>query len=184
VLTASRFKYLYLTYFSKPASDRVLYRLIGAQKVRKILEIGLGDASRALRLISVAHRQASQEPVRYTAIDLFEARPAGTPGLTLKDAHKELKATGAQVQLIPGDATSAVARSANSLQNLDLVLISAGHDDAALAGIWFYLPRMLHAKSAVYLETRDEPGGTAKLTLLPALEIEARAAAHRRRRAA
>jgi hypothetical protein len=184
VLTASRLKYLYLAYFSKPACDRVLYRAMARQKVQRILEIGLGDACRAQRLISVAHRCAGGEAVRYTAIDLFEARPAGMPGLPLKDAHKLLKATGAQVQLIPGDPASALARSANALQNLDLILISAGHDEAQLVGAWFYFPRMLHTGSAVYIESRHGDAALPTLTRLSASEIESRANAGRRRRAA
>lgn len=184
MLTASRLKYLYLAYFSKPACDRILYRAMARQKVQRILEIGLGDASRAQRLIAVAQRYTSGEPVRFTAIDLFEARPTGVPGLALKDAHKLLKATGAQVQLIPGDPASALARSANALQNTDLILISAQHDEAHLAGAWFYLPRMLHASSAVYVESKQGEPALPVLTRLSASEIETRANAGRRRRAA
>lgn len=184
MLTASRLKYLYLAYFSKPACDRVLYRAMARQKVQRILEIGLGDAVRAQRLIGVAHRCCGGEPIRYTAIDLFEARPSGMLGLPLKDAHKLLKATGAQVQLIPGDPASALARSANALQNTDLVLISALHDEAQLAAAWFYLPRMLHAGSAVYVESRHGEASLPVLTRLSVSEIETRANASRRRRAA
>lgn len=184
MLTASRFRYLYLAHFSKPKCDRILYRAMTRQKVQRILEIGLGDAARAQRLISVAHRFSGGEPVRYTAIDLFEARPSGMPGLALKDAHKLLKATGAQVQLIPGDPASALTRSANALQNTDLILISGQFDEAQLAGAWFYLPRMLHAGSAVYLESQPGDSALPVLTRLAASEIESRANAGRRRRAA
>ena len=108
-------------------------------------------------------------------------RTSAAPGLSIKEAHRLLKATTAQVQLIPGDPRT-LARAANALQNQDLVIISAEHDDAALAGAWFYLPRMLHADSVVYRETRVAE------TLVPALlapsEIEFLASANRRPRAA
>jgi hypothetical protein len=42
---------------------------------------------------------------------------------------------------------------------VDLVLISAAHDEAALAGAWFYLPRMLHEGSVVLQEV---PGDDKK----------------------
>ena len=177
---ANRLRYLYLAYLSKPKSDRAIYRAIRRQNVRKILEIGIGGVPRALRMIDLAKRYAGGEAVRYVAIDLFEARPEGSGGLSLKEAHRVFKATGAQVQLIPGD-TGAVARSANSLQNMDLVIISAEHDDAALEKSWFYLPRMLQPTSLVYRETRVD--GTIVPVLLPASQIEALATANRRRAA-
>ena len=177
-------RYLYLSYLSKPKSDRALYRAIAGHKPRKILEIGLGTGDRALRMIDLATRVAS-DPVRFVAIDLFEARPAdGGASLTLKDAYRLLKSTTAQVQLIPGDAASALQRSANALQNIDLVVISLTPTQPALGSGWFYLPRMLHSQSAVYLETTAASGEGVALALLPAAEIETRAAASRSRRAA
>jgi hypothetical protein len=186
LLNANRLKYLYLSYLSRPASDRVLYRAIGRRNVRKFLEIGVGPSRRTLRMIDLAGRVSQGESVRYAAIDMFEARPpGGTPGLSLKEAHKLLKSTGAQVQLIPGDPASALARSANALMNMDLVIISAEHDEASLAEAWFYLPRMLHANSAVYLETKAATAaGANQLTLLAADEIARRATPKRTRRAA
>src|SRR5262249_48247135 len=143
----SRLKYLYLAYFSKPAEHRILYRLIHRHKLRKILEIGFGNPQRSVRMIQVATNRRIGQGVRYAAIDLFEARSKEQPGLALKDAHCLLKPTAASVQLVPGDASSALTRSANALHDMDLVIISADYDEPALAGAWFYLPRMLHAGS-------------------------------------
>ncbi len=180
----SRLKYLYLAYFSKPVGDRVVYRAIGRRKARRILEIGVGPSGRTLRMIGLARRGAGGEAVRYVAVDLFEARGAASGGLSLKETHRLLKPTGAQVQLIPGEAAQALARCANSLQNMDVVLISADHSEQSLAGAWFYLPRMLHATSQVYLESRLPEGAGTTLRPLKADEIEALAATHRRRKAA
>jgi hypothetical protein len=185
LLTVSRLKYLYLAYFSKPLGDRILYRAIGRRKVRRILEIGIGNASRALRMIGVAQRGASGEAIRYVAIDPFEARrPDAVPGLSLKEAHRLLKSTAAQVQLIPGDPAAALSRSANALQNMDLVIISSDHDEQALADAWFYLPRMLHAGSQVYIESRLSHTADKTLALLAPAEVEARASVKGRRKAA
>jgi hypothetical protein len=185
LLTTSRLKYLHLAYLSKPISDRIIYRGICKRKVHKILEIGIGTADRAQRMIGVAQRNTSGEPCRYVAVDPFEARrPQDGPGLSLKEAHRLLKATGAQVQLIPGEPAAALARAANALANMDLVVISSDYDLQALAEAWFYLPRMLHAGSQVYLESRPAPAAERTLTLLSPAEIEARASVNRRRRAA
>lgn len=181
---ATLVRYLYLSRFSKPVGDRVLYRAMRRTPVCRILEIGIGSTPRSLRLIDLAQRLHGQEPVRYTAIDLFEARPADRTRLSLKDAHRLFKATGAQAQLIPGDAAGAIARSANSLPNQDLVLIAADHDPQALSGAWFYLPRMLHPKSCVFVETHDATSGIMTYRPLELGEIQARAMAARKRRAA
>jgi hypothetical protein len=181
---ATRLRYVYLAYFSKPVSERVLYRALRRTGARKILEIGIGDPARTLRMIHLAHRLAGGEAVRYAAIDLFEARPTTAQRkLSLKEAHRLLKPTPAQIQLIPGDLGQALARVANSLPNVDVVLISKEHSDASLSGAWFYVPRMLHAHSAVFRELPDATTGATTLAVLEPGEIQARAAASRRRAA-
>ncbi len=184
MLIASRFKQLYLSYFSKPLSDRVIYRTIARRKVRRIVEIGIGTGQRTRRMIDLASRLGQGETIRYAAIDLFESRsPDASRGLSLKDAHRLLQSTAAKVQLIPGDPASALARWANSLQNVDLVVIAADYDEKALAGAWFYLPRMLHAGSTVYLESRAADSAGMALRVAGRSEIDQHAAASRRRAA-
>ncbi len=185
MLTTSHLKHLWLAYLSRPASDRVLYRTIRRNRVRKILEIGIATATRTLRMVHLAQRGARGEAVRYVAVDLFEARAGQQAAvLSLKEAHRLLKSTTAQVQLIPGDPASALGRAANALQNLDLVVISADHDAESLGDAWFYLPRMLHADSVVYIESRAASGEQTAFALLSREEILKRANVNRRRRAA
>lgn len=176
-------KYIYLAHFSKPAADRALYQAIRRLPARRILEIGIGSADRTMRLVRLARQAAGDEPVRYAAIDLFEGRGAELPkGLSLKDTHRMLAPADVAVQLIPGDAGQTLARVANSLANMDLVLISAQHDIASLSSGWFYVPRMLHPGSQVFLETRGAEGEPS-LRLMPAAEIELLANGARRRAA-
>jgi hypothetical protein len=181
--TVGRLKYAFLAYFSKPVADRILFREVRRRRASKMLLLGLASTQRALRLMGVAADVTSGHEVHFAAIDLFEARPADQAGLGLKEAYRQLKASGHKVQLIPGDPPSALARSANALGQLDLILISADHSDASIGSGWFYVPRMLHAQSRVYLETVGEGGLTSWRLLLPS-EIERLAVAHRPRRAA
>ena len=53
---------------------------------------------------------------------------------------------------MPGDPFSALARTANSLPNVDLMLVDAHQDADSLAQAWFYAPRMLHDTSLVLVE--------------------------------
>jgi hypothetical protein len=144
-------------YLSRPAHERVLYRAIRKHKIGRIVELGVGTGVRAQRLIAMAQRHHGDE-VRYAGVDLFEARDASQPGLTLKRAHVLLRGTGAKVQAVPGDPYSALARVANGLTETQLLIVAADQDAAALERAWFYVPRMLTADALVFVETHGEKG--------------------------
>ncbi|HUT90182.1 MAG TPA: hypothetical protein VMY37_11840 [Thermoguttaceae bacterium] len=136
-------------------------------------------------MIKLAGLQSSPGQIRYTGIDLFEARtPSDGPGLTLKAAHRLLSRTGARVQLLPGDPFSVLARAANNLRGSELVIISAGHDPNSLAHAWFYVPRMLCEGSYVLIEEPSGPEGEVSLRRLAPDEINPLAHAATLRRAA
>lgn len=167
-------KYIYLAYLSKPAADRAIYRHVREHKPRAIVEIGVGQASRTERMLQLLLRDVAAADVRYTGIDMFEARPAESPGLALKQAHAQLKSFGVKVQLVPGDPAMALARAANGLKNTDLLIISHDQDPASLAKAWTFVPRMLHPGSHVFLETADAAGGPTRFVPLSMAEIEQR----------
>ncbi len=147
------------------------------------MEIGIGNTGRTLRLIDLALRLSEGEAVRYAAIDLFEARASDLTKLPLKEAHRLLKTTAVQSQLIPGEPAMALARCANSLPEVDLLIIASEQLDAALEGAWFYLPRMLHQGSLVLREEHDAETNQRKFRRLELAEIRQRAGRNRRRAA-
>ncbi len=180
----SRLKYLHLAYFSKPLGQRCLHRAIRRYGVRRIVEIGVGDLRRAIRMIDLAARCAGDvREIKYTGIDLFEARGDDRPPLMLKQAHKTLIATGAKIKLVPGNPFDGLSRTANTLLGTDLLLIADDVDTAALEQAWFYVPRLLHERSAVFQATSDQEG-VASYHRVAADEITQRAGRHKRRRAA
>jgi hypothetical protein len=171
-------RFAYLSYFSQPPSDRLIYRAIRRHRVRRIVEFGIGLGQRAVRMIETAGLFTPKQEVFYTGADLFEARSSYEgPGLTLKMAHRRLKATGARIQLLPGDPFSVLSRSANGLSGIDLIIISDRQDKDSLARGWFFLPRMLHEGSNVFIEEPSGQAGKHVLRRLPLREIEERAAA-------
>jgi predicted O-methyltransferase YrrM len=185
VPAAGRLKYLFLAWLSKPKGDRRLYRLIRRRRPKRIVELGIADGRRALRMISVATRDAVAGEVSYAGIDLFEARATDkSTTLTLKEAYRRLKATGARIRLAPGDPLNALTRVANELTGTDLLLISAGQDKESLAQAWFYVPRMLHAGSLVMVEEIDTQRQTNVWRQLTIAEVNARVPQRDRRRAA
>ncbi|MDX1944208.1 MAG: hypothetical protein SFU86_02275 [Pirellulaceae bacterium] len=164
----------YLLYFSQPAADRTLLKGIKGQPIRSIVELGIGPAGRTEKVLEVAGWQSTSQPLRYTAIDLFEARPTGQPPLSLKQAFGNLRKTGAKVQLVPGDPLAALLRVANSLAGTDLLIVSSGHDPDLLRPAWKFVPRMVHPKTLVFLE--ESTGGKLAWRQLTPSDIERLAA--------
>ncbi len=151
-------KRLYLGHLSKPKSDRVIYRNILKQGAGSIVELGMGSLQRTLNLIELAQVSSGAAKIRYTAIDLFDSRPADMPELKLIQTHRELCKTGAQVKLMPGDE-SVLGQIANSLTNSDLILISSCSDIQSQSQLLFYLPRMVHENSLILQQQTLESGG-------------------------
>lgn len=148
---------MHLTMLAKPVADRSIYKAIKKHKFQSFVEVGLDSGKRCQNLIRVAQRFSAVGSVRYTGVDQFDARESGEP-LQLIEMHRTLKAFNAKTQLVPGDIKSAVQRIANSHVRTDMIIISAGYDEASLAASWFYVPRMLHASSMVLVqENTDEP---------------------------
>jgi hypothetical protein len=171
-----------LAYFSRPAADRAVYRILNKSRVKTVVELGVGVGLRTERMIAVILRRAGAETVRYTGIDLYEARSKQSPGMSLKEAFRWSKRLGVKTELIPGDPFSALSRAANRLTNTDLIVISADQDREALAQSWFYVPRMITDASIVLLE---EPAEAAtRFRIVPRAEIDALAAASNVRKAA
>lgn len=148
--------YVRLAHFSRPKCNRQLYQLVKRNRVCRIVEIGISSLSRAVAMIEVAQRFAGDQKIWYTGIDWFEARPAGMSSLSLKEAYRVLRATEANVRLVPGGLAASLASAANAHQNTGLILIGPDVSEADLAGAWFYVPRMLNDSSVVLSERRTD----------------------------
>ena len=176
-----------MRYRSKPPHERVVYRLIHRHRCRRLVELGLGTAERAARMISVANHRHGYEGVQYTGIDLFEGRDqeADAP-LPLKEVHQRLAGTPATVKLVPGDPLSALARVANAHAATDLLVVGSPFCRVDLDQAWFYVPRMLHSGSIVLIERPGEGEEEPAFERLEVGQIEQRAesARNRRKRAA
>ncbi|HET6883705.1 MAG TPA: hypothetical protein VFI31_26360, partial [Pirellulales bacterium] len=128
---------VYLAYFSQPAKDRVLYRAICRTAPARILELGMERGQRSTRLVEVVRRAQPGALPHYTGIDLFELSSAS--GIPLKAAYCKLQATGARVRLVPGDPFTALAQSANTIGQCDLIVVAASLDAESLRRAWFYV---------------------------------------------
>ncbi len=176
----NRLQILHLLYLSKPRADRLVYHGIRRFKPRKMAQVGLGTGVRSLRMLTMACQYHPAEEVQFVGLDRFEDRPADQgPGISLREAHRTLRATGAKIQLLPGDPCDGLVRAANGLGKLDLLLLAPGADAQDMAGAWLYVPRLLHEQSLVFLETATAEGEPA-IRLVGHEEIGLLAGARRR----
>jgi hypothetical protein len=183
VAAASALRAFWLKWFSKPVGDRPLYQAVSKSRPRKLMLLGLADGQRAIRLISLAQRFHAADQVEFVGIDRFDSRPVDVPHFTLKQAHQLLRTTSARIKLIPGDPREALVRAANSLQGIELVVISADQTGDSLSQAWFYLPRTLAGDALILREEIVAEG----LLLKPISRLDLQrlaAAASVRRRAA
>lgn len=182
---ANQLRLFYLLHLANPATDRLIYRAVFESHARSLMEIGLKQCQRALRLIEVAAMASPISAIRYVGVDPFELRePQTAPGYCLKDAYRLLRRTQAQIQLLPGDPLTALARMANWLKPVELLVVSAGVDPRSMAAAWFYIPRILRHNSLVFQEIRIPGGDRVELRQLARSEIERLAWAAQPRRAA
>lgn len=180
----NRLRSLHLLYLSKPAADRPIYRAIRNRNTHKIVELGIGSGQRAMRMIGVAKQTVPESEIHYVGMDLFEGRPAASePSLSLKVAHQLLRGTGVRVQLVPGNPADSLIRLANSLGKVDVLIVPAELDSPASARVWFFVPRMLHERSLVFVET-VRADGQKTFIIKPRHAIDQLAAAGYSRRAA
>jgi hypothetical protein len=180
----SQLRSLYFRYFSKPQSDSPVYKAIRRHAARKIVELGIGNGRRALRMIEVAKTTSPGHDICYIGMDMFEGRSESDgPRLSLKAAHQLLRRDGVRVQLVPGNPPESLVRVANSLLKIDLLIVPAEMDSPASSRVWFFVPRMLHQRSVVFVERVLDDGRRA-LRVKPPAEIDELASVGTRRRAA
>jgi hypothetical protein len=168
--TISRWKLFYLLYLSRPKQNRAIYKKIQKGGITKVLELGLDLAGRTQRMLTLAIARAEGNPglIRYTGVDAFETRTAcDGPGVTLKEAYRQLRPSGAKIQLLPGNPFSALSPVADRLGQFDLIVVSADVLGKELSRAWFYVPRLLHADTKVYVENLE----SGEFRLLSAKQI-------------
>lgn len=162
---------LYWSYLANPAEERAIYSAVLKHRPSRIVEIGLGTAQRAEKLLKLVKSCGVTAP-RYVGVDLFEGRSEGVRGVGLKDTYKILVALGADVKLIPGDAATVLRRISNALQANDLLLIDAAETSQTMAEAWMYVPRMLAAQALVF--QAQGAGKSKRWQAVPLAEVNRR----------
>jgi hypothetical protein len=141
----------------------------------------MSNRQRTARLLEIALWHQPDHSLRFVGIDLFEGRSEKLADLSLRQIHAELKPQPIRLQLVPGDPLSALARTANAIPGNDLLLVHADQDPDSMREAWFFIPRMLHERSAVF---QEQAGGWIQLTPSEIQSLAAASSRARRRTAA
>jgi formylglycine-generating enzyme required for sulfatase activity len=139
---------------SKPAAKRSVFdlvsggphgplcRMIKKTNAASVLEVGVGDGTRAAAVLSTLLKARGEAAIRYIAIDQFEL--ADGP-ITLKQFNQQIRAVGVKPSLIPLPIEQGLARVAHTFGAVDLVLLA----DPETGGIDHWLARVSGPQSLV-----------------------------------
>tara|TARA_R110002049_G_scaffold4601_5_gene32276 strand:- start:392217 stop:392978 length:762 start_codon:yes stop_codon:yes gene_type:complete len=131
-----------------------LCRAIKKSGATSVLEISVGDGTRAVEVVQTLAKATPGTPIRYTAIDQFEL--AGGE-ISLMQFHRDLRQHGIRPQIFPSDIISGVTRVAYTLGAVDLILIAenAASDSPTPAQWEKLLSRVAHPGTLVLRQTGD-----------------------------
>lgn len=97
-----------------------LCKKIKSLRAQKILEVGIGDGTRAAEVIRTLRAANPDGLIQYNVIDQFEMCGGE---ITLKAYHQQLRSIGVTPNLIPMPLPVGIQRIANTVGVVDLVLL-------------------------------------------------------------
>lgn len=129
-----------------------LCKLLRRVQAERVLEISVGDGSRAIAAVNALSARNPQ--VRYAAIDQFEL--GGGP-LTLKGFHQALRTADVRsVQIFPETIERGLLRVATTLGPVDLVLIAAPAERWQTPAVQALIARITHGDTVVLYEDGEK----------------------------
>lgn len=184
-LTGVQFlRQIYLTRFSHPAQNREIYSEFYRAEPASLFVLGVDSLPLVLDLIELMQVWRPNERIRLALLDPFDARPAASSRLTLRETNARFAEKPVRLTLHPGDPAFTLPRVANQLGVADAILLSPSIDPAAFAPAWYFLPRLMGPGSTLIEGVSADSGVFYRG--VPAEEVSRRAdrAVERSRRAA
>lgn len=132
-----------------------LRKLVKPLSAQTVLEIGVGDGTRALEVLQTLAKTGNE--ASYIGIDEFEM--AGS--VSLKEIHRTLRSGGVRPHLFPGPADLGIMRVAHTIGSVDLILVSAAQNVSATQNsaqndaVLSLMSRICHQNTVVLME-QDE----------------------------
>ena len=124
-----------------------LCKQIGSLAPTTVLEIGVGDGTRAIAIIEHLRRKNGELPSRYGAIDAFEQGERSS--VSLIQFHQAIRGIGASVKMFPLAIEPGLREFANTIGIADLVVITEPAAQWSVPTVQSALRRITHPQSCV-----------------------------------
>lgn len=157
----------YYSAFKAPRRYHHLYDTIRTTGAKRILEVGVWNGKRAVKMIEEANPMSA--PVEYYGFDLFE--DLGESGYTAElskrpptedEVRTLLEATHATIALFRGNTLETLPATVGALPKMDFIFIDGGHSVETIANDWGYVKELMHEKTVVifddYWRNRTDAG--------------------------
>ncbi len=157
----------YYDTFRGPKRYHHLFDTVGNGTVKNILEIGVWNGKRAVKMLEIAKRRSAD--VSYFGFDLFE--DLGAEGYknefskmppTQAEVENLISKTGAKVTLYRGNTLVSLPNAVPTLPPMDFIFIDGGHSIETIASDWKYTQMLMHDETVVifddYWRNREDAG--------------------------
>ncbi|KAA1260818.1 hypothetical protein LF1_33600 [Rubripirellula obstinata] len=155
-----------LSLFGNASPHAALMKQLRGFTAESVLEISVGDGSRAVEVISLLNQnqakksgeEAEATKIRYAVIDQFEM---GGGEHTLMQFHQTLRGAGIRPQVFPEVIDRGLTRVAHTIGSIDLILFSADAGSGSPGDSWAtpeiktLLSRVTHDHSLILFQKDD-----------------------------
>ena len=153
--------------FHAPKRYHHLYDTIRDIKAGSILEVGVWNGNRAVKMIAEAQQVSDQ--VKYYGFDLFEhldqaeyEKEVSKKPPTEKEVEALLLPTGAEIHLYPGFTRDTMPVAVKEIEKVDFVFIDGGHSLETIENDWLYTQQVMRPGTVVifddYWRNRSDAG--------------------------
>lgn len=157
------------TTFRAPKRYHHLFDSIKEVQAKNILEVGVWNGKRAIKMIETAKLVSSSEMITYYGFDLFEnldqahyEKEVSKKPPAKQDVENLLSTTGVQIKLFSGNTLVTMPQVIPTLPTMDFVFIDGGHSLETIAGDWSCVQKLMHSNTIVifddYWRNRSDAG--------------------------
>jgi len=124
----------------------------GSEQSLRVLEIGVGDGSRAVAVLNTFAGRRPELVASYIAIDTFEMENGP---IAMRDFHRLIRETGVKPQIFPMSVQAGMMRVAHTIGAVDVIVVDPDRTDqlSTLAGVF---AKIQHGETIVF----SQDGGT------------------------
>lgn len=127
-----------------------LCKLVRRIQARSVLEVGVGDGSRAIAVMETLSQRV--DSVQYYGIDQFELTDGG---LSLREFHQKMRAAGIRPQIFPESLETGLMKFLHRIGKADLVLLTDAENSLVKPRVVDLLDRLSTPRTSILCQSED-----------------------------